>query len=178
MLRNPVLEAKGIWKGYEEPNGSYNWVLKGLNLKLLEGDFISILGRPGSGKSTLLKIMSFLELPDKGEVYFQGRLVGKSGAEELDQMHSERIWLIEHYITANLVTASMGGKLAAVLLDEPDGLLKYKPDHLLFKNFDYLNSRGIAVVTSTRDPVAASHAPSIYKLSGGKIVKIAGSTDK
>ena len=178
MLKNPVLEAKGIWKGYEEPNGSYNWVLKGLNLKLLEGDFISILGRPATGKSTLLKIMSFLELPDKGEVYFQGRLVGKSGAEELDQMRRERIWLIENYISADQLTASIGGKLSAMLLDEPNGLLKHKPGNSLFKNIGYLNSRGIAVLAATSDPVAASRAPSIYKLSGGKIVKIAGSTDR
>jgi len=32
MLKNPVLEAKGIWKGYEDANRSYCWILKELNL--------------------------------------------------------------------------------------------------------------------------------------------------
>lgn len=78
MLKSTVLEAKELWKGYEETKGSYRWVLKKLNLQFLEGEFISILGESGEGKSTLLKILSFNEYPDKGGIYFQGRLVGKS----------------------------------------------------------------------------------------------------
>ena len=119
--------------------------------------------------------MSFRELPDKGEVYFQGRLIGKSGVEELNEMRSERIWLIEHYVKANQLTVGIGVKLAAVLLDEQ---LKYKPGNLFYKNVCHLNSQGIAVVTATRNPAAASLAPSIYKLSGGKIEKITGSFDR
>lgn len=49
-------------------------VLKGLNLAVDEGEFISIRGKSGVGKTTLLKIMGLLEPPDEGEV----RLLGKS----------------------------------------------------------------------------------------------------
>ncbi len=172
MLKNPVLETKGIWKGYEEANRSYCWILKELNLELMEGEFISILGKPASGKTTLLNILSFLKFPDKGEVYFQGRLVGKSGAEELKHMHNERVWLFEHILTSNQIAVAVEKKLAAVLLDEPTGLLNLEPDNFLLKSVRYLNSCGIAVVTATKDPVTASHATSIYKLSEGKIEKL------
>ena len=47
-----------------------NPVLKGLSLSLEEGDFLVLLGASGSGKSTLLNIMSGLEIPDSGAVYY------------------------------------------------------------------------------------------------------------
>ena len=47
-----------------------NPVLKGLSLNLEEGDFLVLLGASGSGKSTLLNIMSGLETPDSGAVYY------------------------------------------------------------------------------------------------------------
>ena len=49
--------------------------LEGINLKVRRGDFFVILGPSGSGKSTLLKIIGGLEVPDKGEVYINDKLM-------------------------------------------------------------------------------------------------------
>lgn len=173
MLKNTVLEAKEVWKGYGYVNGSYRWVVIGVNLKVLEGEFVSILGKPDAGKSTLLKTLGFLELPDKGAVYFQGRLVGKSDAGELEHMHNEKVCLIDQPVSAKQIIMSAVKNFAVVLIDKPDGLIDYGN---LLTNISYLNSCGIAVVLATSKAVLASRATSIYKLSGGKIEKINGST--
>ncbi len=66
-------------------------VLRGIDLKVKEGEFIAIRGKSGVGKTTLLKIMGLLETPDRGEV----RLFGRSVNELSDDEKSE---LRLHYI--------------------------------------------------------------------------------
>lgn len=51
-----------------------NHILKGLNITIKKGDFISIIGGSGSGKTTLLKIISGLISPEYGEIYFDNEL--------------------------------------------------------------------------------------------------------
>ncbi len=58
-----MIELINIWKRYSTTD-----VLKGINLTIKEGEFVSIRGKSGSGKTTLLKIMGFLQPPDEGEV--------------------------------------------------------------------------------------------------------------
>jgi putative ABC transport system ATP-binding protein len=55
-------------------------VLKGLNLHIKEGEFVSIMGSSGSGKSTLLNIVGLLDGYDAGEYYLNGQLI-----ENLDE---------------------------------------------------------------------------------------------
>lgn len=52
-------------------------VLKGLNLHIKEGEFVSIMGSSGSGKSTLLNIVGLLDEHDKGEYFLNGQLIEK-----------------------------------------------------------------------------------------------------
>ena len=51
-------------------------VLDGINLSVSPHDVVAIIGPSGSGKSTLLKCINFLEPYDKGEIIFEGTLVG------------------------------------------------------------------------------------------------------
>ncbi|MFA5299429.1 MAG: ABC transporter ATP-binding protein [Lutibacter sp.] len=55
-------------------------VLKGLNLHIKEGEFVSIMGSSGSGKSTLLNIVGLLDGHDEGKYYLNGQLI-----ENLDE---------------------------------------------------------------------------------------------
>ena len=50
-------------------------VLKGINLGIDRGEFVSIMGASGSGKSTLLNILGILDNYDTGEYYIDGRLI-------------------------------------------------------------------------------------------------------
>ena len=72
-----MIELSGVWKSY----GAVE-VLRGVDLSVKEGDFVSIRGKSGAGKTTLLKIVGLLETPSKGEVRLLGRDVGKLGDGE------------------------------------------------------------------------------------------------
>lgn len=50
-------------------------VLKGINLSVVEGEVVVIIGPSGSGKSTLLRCINFLEKSQSGEIYIDGRLI-------------------------------------------------------------------------------------------------------
>ncbi len=65
---NPIIELTDIHKSY----GS-TAVLKGLNLTIKQGDFISIRGKSGVGKTNLFKIIGLIETPSQGKVYWFGK---------------------------------------------------------------------------------------------------------
>jgi putative ABC transport system ATP-binding protein len=50
-------------------------VLKGIDLHIKEGEFVSIMGSSGSGKSTLLNIVGLLDIHDEGNYYLNGKLI-------------------------------------------------------------------------------------------------------
>jgi ABC-type lipoprotein export system ATPase subunit len=72
-MSNPVLiESKGINKTYKE--GDYILhVVKSVDLKIEEGQVVSIVGPSGAGKSTLLHILGGLDVPSSGKVFFSGQ---------------------------------------------------------------------------------------------------------
>ena len=84
-----MLEMINIQKKYNELE-----VLKGINLKVKTGEFISIMGPSGSGKSTLLGISAGLDSPDSGEVYIDSLSLQKLSQDELANMRAERIGFI------------------------------------------------------------------------------------
>ena len=68
-----LIELKDINKTYN--NGQPLHVLKGINLGIERGEFVSIMGASGSGKSTLLNILGILDNYDTGEYYLDGKLI-------------------------------------------------------------------------------------------------------
>ena len=68
-----LIEVKELNKTYN--NGQPLHVLKGVNLGIEKGEFVSIMGASGSGKSTLLNILGILDNYDSGEYYIDGRLI-------------------------------------------------------------------------------------------------------
>ncbi len=68
-----LIEVKGVNKTYD--NGQPLHVLKGIDLGIAEGEFVSIMGASGSGKSTLLNILGILDNYDSGEYRIDGALI-------------------------------------------------------------------------------------------------------
>ena len=68
-----LIELKGINKTYN--NGQPLHVLKGINLNIERGEFVSIMGASGSGKSTLLNILGILDSYDTGVYHLDGKLI-------------------------------------------------------------------------------------------------------
>ncbi len=68
----PVLVADKVSKSY-----GHTQVLRDADFSVQQGEVKAILGRSGSGKSTLLRCLALLELPDSGNVWFQGERLGR-----------------------------------------------------------------------------------------------------
>ena len=68
-----LIELNGVNKTYD--NGQPLHVLKGIDLSIEKGEFVSIMGASGSGKSTLLNILGILDNYDTGEYWLDGTLI-------------------------------------------------------------------------------------------------------
>ena len=76
-----MLEINDLKKTFE--NGTP--ALKGINLKINKGEFVSILGPSGSGKTTLLRIINGLEISSEGEIYFDNQKVNNNTIPEVQK---------------------------------------------------------------------------------------------
>jgi len=69
-------------------------VLKGVNLKIQEGDFFAIVGPSGAGKSTLLHILSGLDKPSQGQVSLDGQDIYKMSDHKRAVMRNEKVGFV------------------------------------------------------------------------------------
>ena len=76
-----MLEINNLKKTFE--NGSP--ALKGVDLKINRGEFVSILGPSGSGKTTLLRTINGLETSSSGDIYFDNKKVGNNNILEVQK---------------------------------------------------------------------------------------------
>ena len=76
----PLLQVSGIAKSFPKPDGQELLVLEGVNLRLVDGQIVGLLGRSGSGKSTLLRLIAGLAEPSRGELRYLGAAVNGPAA--------------------------------------------------------------------------------------------------
>lgn len=69
------LELRGIHKYFDRATINENHVLKGIDLTLAPGDFVTVIGGNGAGKSTLLNTIAGSYQPDEGQVKIDGQVV-------------------------------------------------------------------------------------------------------
>jgi len=67
-----MIETRNLIKSFKDGDKETQ-VLKGINFKAVEGEFISIMGRSGAGKSTFLYQISLLDEPTSGEIIIAGQ---------------------------------------------------------------------------------------------------------
>lgn len=96
-----MIEVKNLIKRF--PNTPLP-VLKGINLKIEDGDFISLVGKSGSGKSTLLYIISTLDHPSEGEVFYDSKNLSTFSPEDIYRLRNQRIGFVFqfHYLLSEL----------------------------------------------------------------------------
>jgi lipoprotein-releasing system ATP-binding protein len=69
-------------------------VLKGVNLHIKKGEFVSIIGSSGAGKTTLLQILGTLENPTNGEVIIDGTNITELNDKDLSNFRNENIGFV------------------------------------------------------------------------------------
>ena len=111
-----MIEVKEIIKSYGNSDNKIQ-VLKGISLKIKDGDFAVILGASGSGKSTFLNVVSGLEYPDSGKVLYDGTDITTLSDKELTLFRKENVGFIfqQYYLLPNMSgdkNVKMGADLA------------------------------------------------------------------
>ncbi len=89
----PVIDIQGITKTYHIGEIDLN-VLKGIDLKIERGEFVSIMGPSGSGKSTLMNILGALDQPTTGTYHLDGVDVSELGESELARIRNKKIGFV------------------------------------------------------------------------------------
>jgi ABC-type lipoprotein export system ATPase subunit len=157
-----ILKAEGIYKSYRMGATDVK-VLKGVDLCVKKGEYVSIVGASGSGKSTLLHILGALDRPDKGVVSFMGRDLSRYGSGELNRFRNKMVGFVFQFYH---------------LLDELNVLENvYLPTMVLKGVFGWISCRRIAekraleLLEQLGLGERADHKP--YQLSGGERQRVA-----
>ncbi len=99
-----LIELQGVHKTYD--NGQPLHVLKGIDLSIGQGEFVSIMGASGSGKSTLLNILGILDNYDEGTYYLDGKLIKGLSEREAAQYRNRMIgFVFQSFNLINFKTA-------------------------------------------------------------------------
>ena len=113
-----MIELKGVRKSY-----GANEVLKGIDLRIEEQDYLVILGASGSGKSTLLNILSGLEKPDQGEVLYDGENIASLSESQLTKFRKNQVaFIFQQYYLLQELTVEQNVKMGAHLAKNQDYL--------------------------------------------------------
>ena len=150
-----LIELKDVNKTYN--NGQPLHVLKGINLDIDRGEFVSIMGASGSGKSTLLNILGILDNYDTGEYYIDGRLIKNLTEKQAADYRNRMIGFI--FQSYNLI----GFKTAVENVELPlfyQGIARKKRHQLAMEYLDRLGLAGWA-----------QHYPN--EMSGGQKQRVA-----
>lgn len=81
------LEAVALDKSYRNGPDEVA-VLRGVNLQVRKGEFLSLIGQSGSGKSTLLHLLGLLDSPDIGEIRLEGKRIDHLPAKTRDELRN------------------------------------------------------------------------------------------
>ena len=111
-----MIRLKEIRKSY---NGRE--VLKGIDLEIVDQDYLVILGASGSGKSTLLNVLSGLEKPDSGHVYYGEKDLSQLTEAQLTAFRRAQIaFIFQQYFLLPNLTVEQNVKMGANLAGNQD----------------------------------------------------------
>lgn len=93
-------------------------VLKGIDLSIQEGEFVSIMGPSGSGKSTLLYLLGGLDHPSSGNVLLNGQAFDKMSASDISKLRRREIGFVFQFYNLVPSLTVEDNILVPVLLDK------------------------------------------------------------
>lgn len=92
-MQSTIIEIHGVHK-YYVLDGIEVHALRGIDLTVANGDFLSIMGPSGSGKSTLMNVLGCLDIPDQGSYFLHGKDVTKMNDDELALLRNQEIGFV------------------------------------------------------------------------------------
>ena len=100
-MAKTIIDMKGIVKKFYIGQPNELTILKGIDLNVEEGEFVSIVGQSGSGKSTLMNIIGALDRPTEGEYTLDGVAINQAGDAQLSGIRNSKIGFV--FQTFNLI---------------------------------------------------------------------------
>lgn len=92
-MNTPVIEIHEMTKVYGEDESAVH-ALAGVDVDVMRGEFVAIMGPSGSGKSTLMNIVGCLDHPTAGQYILDGRDVSHMNKDELAEVRNEKLGFI------------------------------------------------------------------------------------
>ena len=89
----PLISTIDLWRTYQLGSEEIN-ALRGVNMTVMPGQFISVVGRSGSGKTTLLNILAGLDKPTSGQVLFENRDIAAMNEHDLTEIRRHKIGFV------------------------------------------------------------------------------------
>lgn len=89
-----MIKTIDVIRSFPVGTGEELQVLKGINMEVPEGKLTILKGRSGSGKTTLLNILSALDNPTSGAVYFEGKEIGNITEKEREQLRRTKMGFV------------------------------------------------------------------------------------
>lgn len=151
-----MIKLEQIRKAYQLNNTSFE-VLKGIDIHIKEGEFVSIMGSSGSGKSTLLNILGILDNYDSGSYSLDGNLVKNLSQTKAAQLRNQFLGFV--FQSFNLLSFKNAMENVAL----PLYYQKVSRKERNIKALEYLDRMGL------KD--WANHLPS--EMSGGQKQRVA-----
>ncbi|MDD5455293.1 MAG: ABC transporter ATP-binding protein [Candidatus Ratteibacteria bacterium] len=151
-----LIKTVGLHKSYVSGEKELE-VIKGIDLEILDGESIALLGESGAGKSTLLCLLAGLEKPSKGRIFWQGQDIIELSDEQRADLRKRGMGFVFQFF--NLIP-----ELSALENIMLPGLIDRKP-------LQEIAEKAKVILKELKLTQRASHYP--YALSGGEQQRVA-----
>ena len=151
-----VLDVADLWKSYGHGEARVDAV-RGVRLRLTEGEFVALVGPSGCGKSTLLHLCGAMDSPTKGHVSLEGLLLDSCDEDALTKIRRSRVGFVFQFFNL-LPTLTVEQNIALPLLLED-------------QNRSHVSAEVEGLLRRVRLEKRACHYP--QQLSGGEAQRAA-----
>lgn len=116
-ITTPLVEIRDLTKAYVRGKQRVE-VLHGINLDIVDGDFVALMGPSGSGKTTLLNLIGGLDSPSSGLLKVQNQRIDDFGSDELAAWRANTVgFIFQSYNLMPVLTALKNVELPLLLTD-------------------------------------------------------------
>lgn len=130
-----MLEVKNLEKSYGVGKNQHK-VLRGVNFTINKGEFVAVMGPSGSGKTTLLDCISRYKPFENGEIFLNGKDLGKLNEKEMAKVRNEKIgFVFQDFMLLDGLTVFENVCIPQVIKEENYKQMEKKASQLL-KMFD------------------------------------------
>ena len=139
MMKKQIIKMEKVWKIYKMGEVEVN-ALRGVDVEIIPGEFVSITGASGSGKSTMMNLVGCLDMPSKGSIFLDGRDISRLSESDLAQVRAKKIgFIFQQFNLIPNLTVKENLKMGAELIKEKNEIEKRINE--IYKKFPVLKER-------------------------------------